>query len=279
MEASKILQAEIIDIVFDNRNKGYGAYNLRKEYSVRLMKAMGAMLALVAIFWVSMSFSEKKKDSFIVCGIPDTTTLVAIKTEVLPESPIDEPVQAATQKVKTKEMLPPVVKSNVDPKSKIETITDRDVIGIETNPDGKDNAIVGVMIDKVERLGDTLIAKLQEPIKAKEEDKIIYINVQQEASFPGGAAAWRKFLMRELNPNRVMENGVAPGAYTVLVEFVVSKNGELSDVGVVNRIGFGLDEEAIRAIKKGPKWIPAKQNDLVVNAYRRQPITFLIPEQ
>lgn len=281
MQANKILQAEIIDIVFDNRNKGYGAYNLRKEYAVRLMKAIGSMLALVGIFWASMSFIEKKKHSTIVCEFLDTTTLVSIKTEVLDKAPIDEPIQAATQKVKTIEMLPPVIRkdTDIDPKAKIETIADLDMIGTVTNLEGKEKAIVGLTIDKVERIGDTLIVKTQLPTKPKEEDKTIHTTVQQEASFPGGAAAWRKYLMRELDPNRATESGAAPGAYTIIVEFVVSKNGEISDVAILNKIGFGLDEEAIRAIKKDPKWIPAKDNDIVVNAKRRQPITFVIPEQ
>ncbi len=281
MEANKILQAEIIDIVFDNRNKGYGAYSLRKEYRVRLVKAMGTMLALVGIFWLSMSFIGTKKVSNPVIDIYDSIRLVTVQTKVPPEKPKDVPAPAATQKVKTKEILPPVVRKDkeVDPKTKIETIADTDVIAAETNFDGKDKAVVGIMIDKVERAGDTLIAKLKAPTKAIEEDKTIYITVQQEASFPGGAAAWRRFLLRELNPNKAIETGLAPGAYTLLVEFVVSKNGEISDVAVLNKVGFGLDEEAIRAIKKGPKWIPAKQNDLVVNAKRRQPITFVIPEQ
>lgn len=278
MEANKILQAEIIDIVFDNRNKGYGAYNLRRDYSLRLMKAMGTMLALVSIFWLSMSFIGTKKVSTSIIDVIDSNVLVTIKTEIPLEKPQEKISPIATQEVKTKEVLPPVIKRNVDPKSKIETITDSDVIGRETNPEGKENAIVGIMIDKVERLGDTLIAKLQAPTKAKEEDKTIYLTVQQEACFPGGAAAWRKFLMKEINPNKINESGAAPGAYTVMVEFVVSKTGELSDIQTLNKIGFGLEEEAIRAIKRGPKWNPAKQNDLSVNAKRRQPITFVVPE-
>ena len=69
---------------------------------------------------------------------------------------------------------------------------------------------------------------------------------------------------------------VPEGTYTVYVQFVVSKDGSISDVKALTNHGYGMEAEAMRVIKKGPKWVPAVQNGRQVNAYRKQPITFVV---
>ena len=75
------------------------------------------------------------------------------------------------------------------------------------------------------------------------------------------------------------ENGAPAGTYTVVVQFVVDKEGNMSDVKALTSHGYGMEDEAVRVIKKGPQWKPAIQNGRNVKAYRRQPITFQIEEQ
>ena len=95
------------------------------------------------------------------------------------------------------------------------------------------------------------------------------------AGFPGGINAWRDFLINNLNVDVVAaDNGAPAGHFTVIARFIVSKNGDVTDVQVESAVGFGMDEEVLRVIKKSGKWIPAIQNGRPVNAYRRQPITF-----
>jgi protein TonB len=76
-----------------------------------------------------------------------------------------------------------------------------------------------------------------------------------------------------------VDNGAQPGTYQVVVRFIVSKDGSISDVVAETKHGYGMEEEAIRVIKKGPNWTPAQQNGRFVNAYRRQPITFQVQDE
>ena len=279
METNYILQADVLDLIFDKKNKSYGAYNLRKYYNQRLTQAMLFTALLITLFLVAMSFTNGKKVNNEPPPFEITTVLSQIKVDKKLEIIIPT-IKVRTQKAKTTAFVPPVIKADKDVTKIVSEIKDNDNIGAETNLDGAENLIVGVAIDKVENLVDSIDLKAPPAIaKITVEDNAVYATVDQEASFPGGSNAWRKFLMRELDANRLTESGAAPGVYTVLVEFVVSKNGDLSDIHAVNSIGFGLDKEAMRAIKKGPRWIPARQGDVAVNAVRRQLISFVIPEE
>ncbi|MDB5197113.1 MAG: energy transducer TonB, partial [Flaviaesturariibacter sp.] len=102
-----------------------------------------------------------------------------------------------------------------------------------------------------------------------------FTKVEVEASFNGD---WSKFLSRNLNAEVPGENGAPAGTYPVIVQFIVDKEGNVSDVKALTSHGYGMEEEAVRAIKKGPKWTPAIQNGRQVKAYRKQPITFIVSE-
>jgi periplasmic protein TonB len=105
-----------------------------------------------------------------------------------------------------------------------------------------------------------------------------FTKVEIEAEFPGGQGAWRKYLERNLNGQVASDGGAPAGSYTVVVQFIVDKEGNISDVKAVNDPGYGMGDEAVRAIKRGPKWTPAVQNGRQVKAYRKQPVTFLVQE-
>lgn len=111
-----------------------------------------------------------------------------------------------------------------------------------------------------------------------DDDNIVFTKVEQEAKFPNGLEGWRKFLMKTLDPNKPIKNGAPSGTYTVIIKFIVSKDGKVSDVQAETNHGFGMEAQAISAIKKSPDWLAAVQNGKPVNAYRRQPITFLVPK-
>lgn len=114
-----------------------------------------------------------------------------------------------------------------------------------------------------------------------QHDKIIFTKVDVEASFSGGEAAWRQFLMKNLRADRVIGHIKFPRGQkelkqTVIVKFIVAMDGSLHDISAENNdVNPYCIAEAIRVIKVSPTWIPAQQNGRVVNAYRRQPITFL----
>jgi TonB family protein len=100
--------------------------------------------------------------------------------------------------------------------------------------------------------------------------------VEIEAKFPGGDAVWRKFLENNLNPEVTIKHKAPAGIYTVIVQFVVDKEGRVSDIKALTNHGYGMEEEVIRLLKKAPRWEPAIQDGRQVKAYRKQPVTFQV---
>jgi hypothetical protein len=109
-------------------------------------------------------------------------------------------------------------------------------------------------------------------------DSAAFTKVDVEAEFPGGQPGWNKFLQKNLNADIPVDNDAPAGKYTVLVRFVVSKDGSITDIKALTKNGYGLEEEVIRIIEKSGKWTPAIVNGKAVNAYRKQPITFVTEE-
>jgi protein TonB len=110
-------------------------------------------------------------------------------------------------------------------------------------------------------------------------DTRLHMNPEQQAAFPGGVAAWNKFVRDSVNKNILLSKKAPPGQYTVTVRFIVSYWGGISDVVAETHHGYGLEEEAIRLIKKSPRWLPARQAGRPVNAYCKQPVTLTVSAQ
>ena len=109
-------------------------------------------------------------------------------------------------------------------------------------------------------------------------DSVIFNKVEIEAEFPSGNLGWREYLMKNLKANVPVKRKAPAGTYMVVVRFIVNINGSIRDVKAETSFGYGMEEEVIRIIKKGPKWTPASVNGKHVNAYRRQPVTFAVVE-
>lgn len=107
---------------------------------------------------------------------------------------------------------------------------------------------------------------------------IIFTKVEQEAQFPGGIDAWRKYLAKSLDATVAVKEGWKKGVYYVNVQFVTDKEGNISDVKALNYANSKTAQACIEVVKNGPKWEPAMQNGRKVKAYRNQPITFVIEE-
>lgn len=133
----------------------------------------------------------------------------------------------------------------------------------------------GIVAPPVESKGTGVV---EAPKQEEDYDKVFTV-VQNPAEFPGGQSAWGKYLERNLNRDLPVENGAPPGKYTVIVSFIVSKDGSISDVTAENDPGYGTKAEAMRVITKGPKWKPAVQNGRNVIYRNRQSITFVVSEE
>jgi periplasmic protein TonB len=104
-----------------------------------------------------------------------------------------------------------------------------------------------------------------------------YIKVEVEASFPGGLKEWKKYLEKNLRAETPVNNNAKRGRYLVVVQFIVDVDGKISNVTALTNFGYGMENEVKRVIQNGPNWVPATQDGKIVKAYRKQPITFIIP--
>lgn len=100
--------------------------------------------------------------------------------------------------------------------------------------------------------------------------------VDIEAKFPGGTNAWRLFLQKNLHTDVPVKNKAPKGRYTVLIQFLVDKQGNVSDLKILEDPGYGCADEVLRIFKKSPAWVPAVQHGRNVIFHQKQAITFLV---
>jgi periplasmic protein TonB len=271
MEANKILSADVLDIIFEDRNKDYGAYDLRKSYNKRIIRALVitgsvALLALLGSVLASTMKSSGPKKAKIT-----EVTLQDIKQEEKKiEPPPPPPPKQEPPKVEMKQFTPPIVKKDEEvekPPPPQEELKEVKIAEIDQEGIKDNNIPTPAVIDE----GKQIVEE-----KKEEDENKIFDKVEIEASFPGGDSKWRQYLERNCNGQVATDNGAPEGTYTTVVQFVVDKEGNISDVRALTNHGYGMEEEAMRTIKKGPKWNPAVQNGRQVKAYRKQPITFQV---
>jgi periplasmic protein TonB len=107
----------------------------------------------------------------------------------------------------------------------------------------------------------------------------IFQRVDVEASFPGGEDGWREFLQNNLKAETPIKKKSPVGQYMVVVQFIVDKQGKISDITALTNHGYGMEKEVIRVLKQSPRWLPAIMEGQKVKAYRKQPITFVVTEE
>lgn len=275
MDVSKILNSNILDIIFDGRNKTYGAYELRTQYNKRLTKALiitasVAFLIMLASF-LSSKFEGSNKKADIVVKDLELVDVQQPEEKVEPPPP-PPPKPPDPPKIEMAKFTPPKVVKDEEVKpeeemKEVEKLEDTK-IGV-TNQEGQKD--LGIVAPPVEDKGGVVAAP-----KVEDEDKV-FQKVEIEAQFPGGEGAWTKYISREIN-RYIDELQEAGKAGTCLVQFIVDKEGNISEVEALTMKGTKLAEICVNAIKKGPKWTPAEQNGRKVKAYRKQPVTFQIQE-
>lgn len=106
----------------------------------------------------------------------------------------------------------------------------------------------------------------------------VFSKVDVEASFQGGVKAWIQFVQKNLNAEVPVNNGAPIGQYTVVVQFIVDDEGQISDLEALTSHSYGMEQEVMRVIRLSPIWEPARKDNQTVKAYRKQPITFIVEE-
>lgn len=129
-----------------------------------------------------------------------------------------------------------------------------------------------------------MVINLSEPklvtgVQIVPDNDKIFTAVEVPAYFAAGNDAWKTYLQTHLNPSIPAAEGWKPGNYTVIVEFIIHTDGTVSDVTTTNYKGSKTAQHCIDLVKQSGKWVPAMQNGHNVNAYRKQPITFVITKE
>ncbi|BDQ13198.1 energy transducer TonB [Sediminibacterium sp. TEGAF015] len=276
MDVNKIQSADILDIIFDGRNKEYGAYDLRKTYNKRMIKALVGTILIILLAVLGNLLANSSSGSKTELIVQDVSLENVQQEEKKPEPPPPPPPpKQEPPKVEITKFTPPKIVKDEEVKEEdeikeVEKLEDTK-IGTINQEGAKDEGIVAPPVES----GTGVV---EAPKKEEDYDKIFTV-VQIPAEFPGGLPAWAKYLERNLNRDLPVENGAPPGKYTVVVSFIVAKDGSISDVVAENDPGYGTKNEAVRVITRGPKWKPAVQNGRNVIYRHKQSITFMVSEE
>lgn len=280
MDNTQLAKASFNDIVFEGRNKAYGAYVLRNLYNKHVTRALLIATAFFALLVSIPTIARLLKPEEVIVE-PEKNLKVV---EVMAAPPLDPatpppppppppPPQAPPPPppvVSTIKFTPPVVKR------------DEEVRKVEEIPDQEKLATTAISTETVKGTTDVPPppdlngiegGTGKEPVKEVIDTKV-YNYVEQMPEPPGGMGALLQYIGKNIKyPAMALRNQVEG---KVFVNFVVGPDGSISDVKVQKGIGAGCDEEAARVIKGLPKWTPGKQNGRAVSVSFTVPVTFAI---
>ena len=262
------------DLVFEGKNKEYGAYVLRKETGKRNVKALiWVLIGIAAIFalaYANLAIQNAMKSNATIDTDVELSKLAQKKeAKVERKEPIKVEVeQKVVEKVKSSvKFTAPEIKKDDEVKPEDEIKSQDDL--------SKTNTAIGTFDVKGNDEAEGEVLKAKEVVvdeKPKEEETKVFDVVEQMPSFPGGDAELMKFLNSHIKyPAVAEENGIQG---RVVATFVVERDGSLTDVKVIKSVDPSLDKEAIRVLKSMPKWIPGKQNGSAVRVKYTVPVTF-----
>ena len=263
-----------VDLVFEGRNKEYGAYVLRKDTGKRNVKSMLLVFEVIIAIMAAVAAKVAIENAFpkkVAMETDVELSKLAQKKEAKVEkkAPVKVEEQKVVEKVKSSvKFTPPVIKKDSEVKPEEELKSQEDLNKTKTaigSFDVKGNDEAG---------GEVLKAKevIAQPEPPKEEETKVFDVVEVMPSFPGGQAALFEWLSKNIKyPVVAEENGVQG---RVIVTFVVERNGSITDVQVVKSVDPSLDKEAVRVVKAMPHWIPGKQNGSAVRVKFTVPVTF-----
>ena len=277
MEPDKIMHSNLLDILFDGKNKEYGAYELRKNYNHRITIAIISIAFICVLFFLTQLLAnDRGKERNNIPVIEVTLKNLKEPEEKIPELPTVQPKEIV-RKVETTRFITPVITKDKDVTETPPTVDklDQTQIGAMSEAGAKDESFVAPPVE-IKGTG-----AVQEPKIKEEAYEKTFTKVEKEAKFPGGMEAWKKYLERNLNANVAANDGAAIGSYTIKVQFIVDKEGRVSNVQAIEVPAVCPDcgAEAVKVIEKGPNWEPAIQNGSKVIYQAIQLITFQVAEE
>lgn len=278
MNPTEILKLSFEDIIFRNRNKEYGAYNLRMSYEKHMRRGLSwglfIFLLLVSTPKISDLFgaghTKPKGDKIItivnpyINEIPKPNKIKVPEFSPLPPPPAKSTIQYMPTKVKPDDQ--------VEHEAIIATVEDLKAMEISTKTtEGSDDGIAMGIIDEY---GDGDFFDSEVPvveIKKKEEPEF-YMHVEQMPEFGSGVNELMEYLSDRITyPELARSSGIEG---TVVIQFVIDPKGQVTNVTLVRGIGGGCDEVAIKIVSNMPDWSPGKQQGRAVPVKMTLPIKF-----
>jgi len=271
-----IFKKQWLDVVFAGRNQAYGAYRLRQGADSDTTKALfiGVILFVLAISTPLILKFIKSDDASA-----DNDRIIETEVVLSEPPPVDEaapppppPVEPPPPRVDQVRMPPPVV-------VKAEEVRDEEPPTVEElkKADPGPKTIAGdptaaIRIDMPVGEGP----KDQEVTEQGDANQI-FTSVEVAPAPQGGMEEFYKFVGKNYNyPAQAQEQGVSG---RVLLQFVVEKDGSLTDIKVLRDLKYGTGEEAVRMLKKAPKWKPGIQNGRPVRVQFTLPIQLNLAAQ
>ena len=276
---------EWLDIIFEGKNREFGAYDLRKNSEKRhTLAVIFTLIGLVIVFIGLIAYSkynDYRAEQDAIALQEQREKMAAAELLQQEDEPEPEP-EPEPEETKFEQEIPEVPEEVLATVQVTQiAIVDADkvqneVMDMETQKE--DNTARGVVnqegsddADKFKAVQEQVIVKEPEPeVKPKEEE--IFVAVEQMAEFPGGQAALMKWLGNNIRyPEAAAQNDIQG---RVIVKFVVEKDGSIGDATIVKGVDKDLDREALRVVKKMPKWQPGKNNGVAVRSYFTLPVSF-----
>lgn len=255
------------NLVFEGKNKEYGGYTLRKDSAKRHNKAT-IIIAVIAVIVFTIPMLIKmvmpEKQNLKVTEVTALSALPEAKEKEVVQQPKAEVIPPPPLKSSIK-FTPPVIKKDAEVRDDEEIKAQQDLntskAGISIADVKGTDEVHGVDIAEVKDVSN----ETQEPQKT-------YQIVEQMPTFPGGEQKLMEYLNSNIKyPAVAMENGIQG---RVIIRFVVSPTGEISNAEILRGVDPSIDREALRVVNAMPRWIPGKQNGTAVPVYFTLPVVF-----
>ena len=270
---------EWCEIVFEGKNKDFGAYKLRESSPARHTKAIVSVLIALAIILtllilsVNGVFNKPEEEQMTISTEQEIATFDAEEEE------IEEEEEEQFQMPEPEEIIAPEEVANQQQVTDLLIVEDDKIEEdkqVKNQEDVLENEAAVGAVDITEGTNDLNKVIIQEQViaapKVEDEQPVSIAMVEQKPEFPGGEAAMYKWLGDNIvYPSAASEEGVQG---RVVVEFVVGKDGSISNVKVVRPRHPALDKEALRVVKAMPKWLPGRNNGQPVKVTYTLPVTF-----
>lgn len=269
-----LISRDWTEMVFEGRNKEYGAYRLRKNAGKRNLYSLITIFIAALAIWGGISlvkFVESRTKSVAQTSVAELSALnqPKKKAEVKQQKKVKlEQPEKVVERVKSSvKFTAPVIKKDDEVKPEDELKTQDELMNTKT--------AIGALDVKGNDDANGEVLKIKEAVaqpEPKPEVEKVFDVVEQMPSFPGGPSALMEWLSNNVKyPVVAQENGVQG---RVVVSFVVERDGSITDVKVVRGVDPSLDREASRVVRAMPHWIPGKQNGSAVRVKYNVPVAF-----